>query len=112
MPHVITDNCIRCKYTDCVEVCPVVCFREAPEYLVIDPEQCIDCGMCVSECKANAIYAASDLSDNLQHFIAFNREQSARDLPFITVAKPALADADKWNGVSGKMAFITNKVDS
>ena len=55
MPFVVTENCIKCKYTDCVDVCPVDCFREGPNFLVIDPDECIDCSLCVAECPAKAI---------------------------------------------------------
>ena len=61
MTFVVTENCIRCKYTDCVDVCPVDCFREGPNFLVIDPDECIDCAVCVPECPANAIYAEEDV---------------------------------------------------
>ena len=61
MTHVVTDACIRCKYTDCVDVCPVDCFKEGPEFLVIDPDECIDCAVCIPECPVNAIYADADL---------------------------------------------------
>ena len=57
MTHVVTESCIRCKYTDCVDVCPVDCFREGPNMLVIDPDECIDCAVCIPECPVNAIYA-------------------------------------------------------
>ncbi len=61
MTHVVTENCIKCKYTDCVDVCPVDCFREGPNFLVIDPDECIDCAVCIPECPANAIFAEEDL---------------------------------------------------
>jgi ferredoxin len=61
MPFVVTDNCIKCKYTDCVEVCPVDCFHEGPNFLVIDPDECIDCTLCEPECPVNAIYPEDDV---------------------------------------------------
>ena len=61
MTHVVTENCIKCKYTDCVDVCPVDCFREGPNFLVIDPDECIDCAVCIPECPANAIFAEEDV---------------------------------------------------
>ena len=61
MTHVVTESCIRCKYTDCVDVCPVDCFREGPNMLVIDPDECIDCAVCIPECPVNAIYAEEDV---------------------------------------------------
>src|SRR5512135_1160884 len=74
MTYVVTENCIKCKYTDCVDVCPVDCFREGPNFLVIDPDECIDCTLCVAECPAEAIYAEDDVPENQRHFIALNAE--------------------------------------
>ena len=61
MTHVVTESCIRCKYTDCMDVCPVDCFREGPNFLTIDPDECIDCAVCIPECPVNAIYAEEDV---------------------------------------------------
>ena len=72
MTYVVTENCIKCKYTDCVDVCPVDCFREGPNFLVIDPDECIDCTLCVAECPVEAIYAADDLPAADQPFVAVN----------------------------------------
>ena len=77
MTHVVTEACIRCKYTDCVEVCPVDCFREGPNFLVIDPRECIDCVLCVAECPVGAIYADDDVPPDQQDFIALNAELAA-----------------------------------
>jgi ferredoxin len=74
MTFVVTESCIRCKYTDCVEVCPMNCFREGPDFLVIDPELCIDCSMCVPECPVDAIYHDIDLPEAQRHFLALNAE--------------------------------------
>ena len=74
MTYVVTDSCIRCKYTDCVAVCPVDCFKEGPNFLVIDPVECIDCAVCVPECPVNAIYPEEDVPEDQQHFIALNAE--------------------------------------
>ncbi len=68
MTHVVTENCIKCKYTDCVDVCPVDCFREGPNFLVIDPDECLDCAVCIPECPTNAIMA----EEFLQHFDGFS----------------------------------------
>ncbi len=68
MTYVVTENCIRCKYTDCVDVCPVDCFREGPNFLVIDPDECIDCTLCVAECPAEAIFAEDDVPSDQQAF--------------------------------------------
>ena len=105
MTHVVTDACIRCKYTDCVDVCPVDCFKEGPEYLVIDPDECIDCAVCIPECPANAIYAEDDLPPGLEIFIEFNKKL-APGLPTITKRKPALPDAEQWRVVSHKLSGL------
>ena len=66
MTYVVTESCIKCKYTDCVDVCPVDCFREGPNFLVIDPEECIDCTLCVAECPVEAIFAEDDVPDAIE----------------------------------------------
>jgi ferredoxin len=74
MTFVVTESCIKCKYTDCVEVCPVDCFHEGPNMLVIDPEECIDCTLCEPECPVDAIYADDDVPEDQKQFIALNAE--------------------------------------
>src|SRR5687768_17695539 len=74
MTYVVTESCIKCKYTDCVDVCPVDCFREGPNMLVIDPDECIDCTLCVPECPVEAIFAEDDVPDALKEFIGMNAE--------------------------------------
>ena len=76
MTHVVTENCIKCKFTDCVDVCPVDCFREGPNFLVIDPDECIDCGACVPECPVDAIFADTDLPDGEEAWVERNAEES------------------------------------
>ena len=105
MAYVVAENCIRCKYTDCVEVCPVDCFREGENFLVIDPEECIDCSLCVPECPADAIYAADDLPADQQQFIALNAELAKQWQP-ITVKKDAPPDADEWLKVKDKLQLL------
>ncbi len=105
MTYVVTENCIRCKYTDCVEVCPVDCFHEGPNFLVIDPEECIDCNLCVAECPAEAIFPEDDVPDSQRGFIALNAEL-AKLWPAITEKKAAPADADAWNGKPGKADWL------
>lgn len=102
MTHVVTESCIRCKYTDCVDVCPVDCFREGPNMLVIDPDECIDCAVCIPECPVNAIYAEEDVPTDQQHFTALNAELSPKWVP-ITRRKPAPPDADEWKDVKNKL---------
>ena len=74
MTFVVTENCIQCKYTDCVEVCPVDCFYEGPNFLVIHPDECIDCALCEPECPAEAIFSEDELPDGQEPFIEINAE--------------------------------------
>ena len=76
MTHVVTESCIKCKYTDCVDVCPVDCFREGPNFLSIDPDECIDCAVCIPECPVNAIYAEEDVPEDQRDFIKLNVDLS------------------------------------
>ena len=104
MTHVVSESCIRCKYTDCVVVCPVDCFVEGPNFLVIDPDACIDCAVCVHECPVNAIYAEEDLPPDQRHMTALNAE--LYQLPgwkVITRGKAPLPDAEEWKTRNGKL---------
>jgi ferredoxin len=103
MTHVVTEACIRCKYTDCVDVCPVDCFREGPNFLTIDPDECIDCAVCIPECPVSAIYAEEDVPNDQQHMIKLNAELCELDWPTITRRKEPLPDADDWKDRSGKL---------
>lgn len=105
MTYVVTENCIQCKYTDCVEVCPVDCFHEGPNFLVIDPEECIDCTLCVAECPAEAIFAEDDLPADQRQFIEINAEL-AKTWPVIVEKKAPLDDAEAWNGKPGKAGML------
>jgi ferredoxin len=105
MTFVVTENCIKCKFTDCVDVCPVDCFREGPNFLVIDPTECIDCTLCVPECPAEAIFAEDDVPDAQQQFIALNAEL-AKVWPAITESKEGLDDADEWNNKPDKLQHL------
>jgi len=101
MTFVVTDNCIKCKYMDCVEVCPVDCFHEGDNMLVIDPEECIDCTLCVPECPIDAIYAEDDLPSELQQFKVINAEYAPR-WPVIAHKGTPPADASEWEDVPDK----------
>ena len=90
MTHVVTQPCVKCKYTDCVTVCPVDCFHEDAEMLVIDPEVCIDCGACIPECPIQAIFTEDDVPENMKSYIQLNKEK-APNLPTITEKKEPLA---------------------
>ena len=102
MTHVVTESCIKCKYTDCVDVCPVDCFKEGPNMLVIDPDECIDCAVCIPECPVNAIYAEDDVPDDQKEFTALNAEL-AKVWPTITDTKGPLPDAEQWKDAKGKL---------
>ena len=99
MTYVVTDACIRCKYMDCVEVCPVDCFYEGENMLMIHPDECIDCGVCEPECPAEAI--KPDTAGNMESWVELNRTY-AQKWPVITRKKPAPADADEWKGKPNK----------
>ncbi|AFJ01783.1 4Fe-4S ferredoxin, iron-sulfur binding protein [Methylophaga frappieri] len=105
MAFVVTENCIKCKYTDCVDVCPVDCFHEGPNFLVIDPDECIDCTLCEPECPAEAIFSEDDLPDAQMKFVDINAELS-QTWPIISERKDPLPDAEEWDGKSGKTEML------
>jgi ferredoxin len=105
MPFVVTESCIKCKYTDCVEVCPVDCFKEGPNFLVIDPDECIDCTLCEPECPVNAIYPADDVPAGQESFIQLNAEL-AKIWPTITEYHEPPADAKDWDAVPNKLQHL------
>ena len=105
MTFVVNANCIKCKYTDCVEVCPVDCFHEGPNFLVIDPEECIDCTLCEPECPVDAILSEDELPPDQQHFLELNAELS-RTWPVLTEKKDAPEDAAEWEDVPDKLQYL------
>ena len=105
MTFVVTESCIKCKFTDCVDVCPVDCFHEGPNFLVIDPEECIDCTLCEPECPVEAIYSEDELPEGQEQFIELNAELS-KGWPVITEVKPPPEDADEWKGKKGKFDLL------
>lgn len=111
MTYVVTEACIRCKYTDCVEICPVDCFHEGPNFLVIDPEVCIDCALCEPECPVEAIYADDRLPAGQEHFLAINAELAAK-WPVITKSKEPPADANDWSEVTDKLDELDRSTPS
>ncbi|QFI77058.1 ferredoxin family protein [Bradyrhizobium betae] len=102
MTHVVTDNCIKCKYMDCVEVCPVDCFYVGENMLVIHPDECIDCGVCVPECPAEAIFPDGDIPPD-SHWLGLNRKYAGL-WPNIVAKGTPPPDADVWNGVTNKFS--------
>ncbi|MBK9955066.1 MAG: ferredoxin family protein [Rhodocyclaceae bacterium] len=105
MTHVVTDACVRCKYTDCVEVCPVDCFHEGPLFLVIDPEECIDCAVCIPECPVNAIFVDSEMPAEFGPFLELNA-RLAKEWPVINRSHEPLPDAEHWKDARNKLAGI------
>ncbi len=105
MTFVVTEQCIKCKYTDCVEVCPVDCFHEGPNMLVIDPEECIDCSLCDPECPVEAIVAEDDLPEDQRQWLSLNAELS-KEWPVLSEKKDAPEDAKDWERVEGKIEHL------
>ena len=104
MTYVVTEACIKCKYMDCVEVCPVDCFYEGENMLVINPDECIDCGVCEPECPAEAI--KPDTEPGLEKWLAINADFAVK-WPNITQKRDALADAKEWDGKPGKENLLS-----
>jgi ferredoxin len=106
MTHLVTENCIQCKYTDCVQVCPVDCFYEGPNFLAINPDECIDCAVCIPECPAGAIVSEDDLpEDERKKWYDINARLAA-SWPTITKRKDPLPDADQWKDVPNKLSSL------
>ena len=105
MTYVVTENCIKCKHTDCVAVCPVDCFYEGPNFLVINPDECIDCAVCVPECPIDAIYADTDLPEDQKVFKEINADLF-KIWPRITKQKSPLPDHETWNGKPNKRDLL------
>jgi ferredoxin len=105
MTFVVTEDCIKCKYTDCVEVCPVDCFYEGPNMLVIHPDECIDCALCEPECPIQAIVSEDELPPESQQFLTLNAELAAQ-WPNINAIKDAPSDADAWKDIPNKLSHL------
>ncbi len=107
MAFVVLEDCIRCKHTDCVEVCPVDCFYEGPNFLVIHPDECIDCALCEPECPIDAIRAEEEVPAAQQGMIALNAELAKHpNWTNIRQSRDALPDHEQWAGKPGKLAFL------
>jgi ferredoxin len=102
---VVTESCIRCKYQDCIEVCPVDCFHVGPNMLVINPDECIDCTLCEPECPVEAIYADDEVPDGQEKFIELNVELS-QIWPVITEISDVPEDADDWKDKKDKIQYL------
>jgi len=105
MAYLVTENCIKCKHTDCVTVCPVDCFYEGPNFLAINPDECIDCGVCVPECPVDAIVPDSNVDIDVKFWFDLNKELSGQ-WPNLTIKKEPLPDANAWDGVPGKLQYL------
>lgn len=105
MTYIVTENCIKCKYTDCVEVCPVDCFYEGENMLVIHPDECIDCGVCEPECPADAI--KPDTEPGLEQWLTLNTKY-ASEWPNITRKKEEMPEAETFDGKPGKLELFSS----
>ena len=105
MTFVVVEACIKCKYMDCVEVCPVDCFHEGPNFLVIDPDECIDCTLCEPECPVEAIYSEDEIPAGQEQFLELNAELS-REWPVIAEKKDPPEDAADWEAVKDKLEHL------
>ena len=111
MPYVVTEPCIKCKFTDCVAACPVDCFREGENFLVIDPDECIDCGACVPECPVEAIFEVDDVPEKWSVYTELN-ERLAADWPAIEEQKDPLPSAEEFRNVEDKRAMLSESAPS
>ncbi|MFF3336673.1 4Fe-4S dicluster domain-containing protein [Streptomyces sp. NPDC002888] len=108
MTHVVTEQCVHCKFAECITYCPVACFREGDTFLVIDPEECIDCGNCVEACPADAIYPEDELPPELEPALEWNA-RLAQQLPLATTDVAPLDDAEEWVGRPDKWRSLADE---
>lgn len=108
MTHVVAEPCVNCKFTDCVEVCPVDAFREGANCLVISPNDCIDCTLCVAQCPVGAIYMEGDLPSKWSEWLKLNAKYS-RLWPLITKTRQPLAEHERWAHVEGKRGALSEE---
>jgi len=107
MTFVVTEACIQCKYTDCVEVCPMDCFRQGPNFVVIDPDECIDCSMCVAECPVGAIVGEAEISQDQRVFIGINAQLAKESgWPRLTTSQAPLPEHQAWAQVTQKRHLL------
>lgn len=105
MTHIVAEPCINCKFTDCVAVCPVDCFHEGVNMLVIDPDECIDCGACVDECPVHAIFPEEDLPEKWNEYIEINTKYGA-EWPVINETREAMPTAEEFRDVEDKRSLF------
>jgi len=110
MTYLVTENCIKCKHTDCVTVCPVDCFYEGPNFLAINPDECIDCGVCVPECPIDAIVADTNVDIDVALWRGINTSMSLK-WPVITKKKDPLPEHEQWNGKPNKLNLLEDYDD-
>ena len=108
MTYVVAEPCVKCKYTDCVDVCPVDCFYEGENTLVIHPDECIDCGACVPECPTEAIFSEDDLPDKWEEWTELN-EKLCQNWPNISARKDAMPEAEEFKEVADKRAMLSEE---
>ncbi len=108
MAYVVAEPCVKCKYTDCVDVCPVDCFYEGENFLVINPDECIDCGACVPECPTEAIFSEDDLPEKWAEYKEIN-ETFASKWPAIGSKKDPLPEAEEFKNVDKKRHLLSEK---
>ncbi len=112
MAYVVTEPCINCKYTNCAAVCPVDAFREGPNFLAIDPLECIDCDACVSECPVEAIYPDDEVPEKWEHYIELNERLAEQwEDRVINETQDALPDADEWAEKENKLDTLKEDWD-
>lgn len=110
MTYIVMSGCIGCKHSDCVDVCPTDSFHEGPNMLVINPEDCIDCGICEPVCPVDAIRLDTDVPELELSLIEINSRMSQK-WPNIVKSKPALPDAEKWHGIQNKLLHFVDYYD-
>jgi ferredoxin len=104
MTHLVTESCIKCKFTDCVSVCPVDCFYEGPNFLVINPDECIDCGVCIPECPVDAIISDGDNPENKEWFDI--NKQLSEQWPNINKKKDPLPESEEYRNIKNKKHLL------
>ncbi len=106
MAYVVAEPCIMCKFTDCVAACPVDCFHEGENFLVIDPEECIDCGACVPECPVEAIFEESEVPEEWEEYIEINARLTP-SWPVIDEQQDPLDSAEDYRDVENKRELLS-----